>query len=224
MTNPDRPALLFDLDGTLVTSDPVHVAVFAELFAERGLHMSEEMFMTRIHGHANEAIFAEFFPEEDGAALADEKEARFRARLGGHVPPMPGIGALLDRAQAAGWACAVVTNAPAENARAMLAATGLAPRLPVVVLGEDCARGKPAPDPYLKAMRQLGVRADRCIAFEDSATGIAAAVAAGAYTVGLRSSHDTDAMRAMGAHASISDFEDPALPAILARLEGETPQ
>ncbi len=205
------PALLFDLDGTLVQTDPLHAAVFAELFAERGQPLTEADYLSRIHGRQNADIFGDAFPGEDIAALADQKEARFRARLGASVAPMPGLPALVDRAEREGWPTAVVTNAPAENAAAMLAAIGMADRLTVVVLGDDCPRGKPAPDPYLEAMRRLGVAPADCLAFEDSRSGIVAAAASGACPVGLSSSLSAEALRDHGARLVIRDFTDPAL-------------
>jgi beta-phosphoglucomutase len=132
---------------------------------------------------------------------------------------MPGLVDLLDRADAMGWLRAVVTNAPRDNAEAMLAAIGLRQRFETVIIGDECARGKPDPAPYLAGMQALGVGPDRCIAFEDSPSGITAAAASGALTVGVRSSLDDTALRRAGADASIADFADPILPGLLARLD-----
>jgi len=114
----------------------------------------------------------------------------------------------------------VVTNAMRKNADAMLAAIGLDGAFDAVVIGEECARGKPDPAPYLEAMRQLGEAPETCIAFEDSPAGVRAAAASGAWTLGIRSALDDAALRAAGAAASLKDFTDPALGAHLARLEG----
>ncbi|MFZ5961755.1 HAD family hydrolase [Thalassococcus sp. BH17M4-6] len=209
-------ALLFDLDGTLLHSDPLHAEVFVDLFAERGRDIDEAFYLREIHGRQNVDIFSEHFPDEDPHALSDAKEAAFRARLGDQARPTPGLLPLLDRADDMGWPVAVVTNAPRRNARAMLAAIGLADRFATVIIGDECARGKPDPAPYLAAMQALKVTAHQSIAFEDSPSGVKAAKAAGARTIGLRSSLDDAALRAAGADASIADFTDPALPALLA--------
>lgn len=215
------PALLFDLDGTMLVSDPIHEAVFRELWIERGLPTPEGFYLARIHGRQNQDIFREFLPDEpDIQGLHERKEAMFRDRLPRPYPAMPGLAALVHRAVAEDWPRAIVTNAMRRNAEAMLEAIGLADAFETIVIGEECARGKPDPAPYLEAMRQLGVAAGDCIAFEDSPAGVHAAVAAGAYTLGIRSALDDDTLRAAGARATLEDFADPALSAHLARFEG----
>lgn len=217
-------ALLFDLDGTLLHSDPLHYEVFAEMFAERGRPITETFYLEEIHGTHNSESFPHLFPGEDAEALSELKERRFRERLDAGHPPMPGAVALLDRAERAGWKLAVVTNAPRVNAHHMLAAIGLEPRFPVLVIGDECARGKPAPDPYLAAMERLGVAPEDCIAFEDSPSGMRAAAASGAYPVGIRSSATDVALRAAGAAVTLEDYTDPALERILARFTEEPAQ
>lgn len=213
-------ALLFDLDGTLINSDTLHFKVFRDLFAEHGHTIDEAFYFREIHGHHNGDIFEKHFPKQNAQAMSDDKEARFRDLLGAHAPPMPGVVELLDFAQRQGWGLAVVTNAPRLNALTMLSAIGLETTFETVVIGEECARAKPYPDPYLAAMDRLGVAPTRCIAFEDSPSGLRAARASGAFTVGVRSSLNDAALRASGAQATVNDFSDPELPALLARLKG----
>lgn len=217
-------ALLFDLDGTLLHSDPLHVQVFMEMFEERGRAIDEAFYFEKIHGTHNLETFPHLFPGEDAVALSDQKEARFRERLDDGHPPMPGATALLDRAEASGWKVAVVTNAPRVNAEHMLSAIGLKDRFAVLVIGDECPRGKPAPDPYLEAMKRLGVAPADCIAFEDSPSGMMAAAASGAYAVGIRSSADDKTLRAAGAAATLEDYTDPALEDVLKRFTEEPAQ
>lgn len=213
-------ALLFDLDGTLIDTDPLHAAVFRELFAERGITIDHAFYLAHVHGRLNGEIFAEHFPDEDPVVLSEHKEATFRARLNQSVPPTPGLSDLLDRAADAGLAIAAVTNAPRDNAHVMLDAIGMRHRFPLLVIGDECIRGKPHPDPYLEAMRRLAVTPQSSIAFEDSPSGLRAASAAGAYCVGLRSSLDESALRSAGADAVISDFTDPLLETVIVRQTG----
>lgn len=217
------PALLFDLDGTLLNSDAIHRAVFAEMLAPRGIEVTEAFYLDHIHGRLNVDFFAEFLPDEpDPQALSEAKEAAFRARLPRPFPAMPGAAALVARGRAEGWPMAVVTNAMRANAEAMLAAIGLEENFGVIVIGEECARGKPHPEPYLEAMRQLKVAPAGAIAFEDSPSGLRAARASGARTVAVLSGLGAEEARAAGAHHVIHDFTDPALPGILS-LNKELP-
>lgn len=213
-----RPALLFDLDGTLIDTDHLHFAVFRDLLAEAGHALDRRHYLETIHGRMNADIFARLMPDADPDAMSDRKEAAFRDRLAGSVPAMAGAAELVAQARAEGWGLAVVTNAPRANAVAMLAAIGLAAAFDTLVIGEECRAGKPDPAPYATAMARLGVAPAACLAFEDSASGIRSARAAGAWTVGIRSAQDDATLRAAGAHSSIADFADPALKPLLARL------
>jgi beta-phosphoglucomutase len=208
-------ALLFDLDGTLIDSDPLHEEVFREVLEPFGHTVDAAFYRRHIHGRHNPDIFADLCPGEDPHRMGDEKEALFRARLPERVPPVPGLPELLDRAEAEGWPVAIVTNAPRDNAEAMLAALGLSDRFGTIFVGAECAQPKPDPAPYRAAQEHLGVRPHHSVAFEDSPSGLRAARASGAVTVGVGSSLDPDRLREAGAEAWIDDFADPALPAIL---------
>lgn len=215
------PALLFDLDGTLLVSDPIHEAVFRELLTARGVTLADDFYARQVHGRSNLDIFGDLLPDAPDPEVLDElKEEMFRARLPRPYPAMPGAAALIELAQAKGWGRAIVTNAMHKNAETMLSAIGLSAGFDTIVAAGDCARGKPDPAPYLEAMRRLGVAPDGSIAFEDSRAGVRAAADAGVFTIGIRSALDDTTLRASGASATIEDFTDPALPEYLARLEG----
>ncbi|MCA0272601.1 MAG: HAD family phosphatase [Proteobacteria bacterium] len=214
-------ALLFDLDGTMLMTDPIHMGVFADLLGPRGFTVDEAFYMKHIHGRLNLDFFAEFLPDEpDPEGLSDLKEFEFRRRLPRPYPAMPGVMAALQDAQSHGWALGVVTNAKRDNAEAMLEAIGARHFFDVIVSGEECEKGKPHPAPYREALRLVDIPAHRAIAFEDSPAGVRSAAAAGIVTVGIRSSLDDAALRASGADMTIQDFTDPALGPILQRLTG----
>lgn len=214
------PALLFDLDGTMLNSDAIHEAVFAKIWASHGVTLPDNWYQNLIHGRLNADIFADFLPNAaDPEALSVAKETEFRNLLPKPYPPMPGLAAFLDSVPE--WSKAVVTNAPRVNAEAMLAAIGLRDHFSVLVIGDECVKGKPDPEPYQEAMRQLGVVPQDCVAFEDSPSGIRSASGSGAYTIGLRSLLGDDALRAAGADLTIQDFNDAALTAVLTRYKGE---
>ena len=98
----------------------------------------------------------------------------------------------------------------------MIARFALEDAFDTLALGEECARGKPAPDVYIKAMDDLAVTPSDCLAFEDSPTGLAAARDAGAQVIGMASSLDAAALRRHGATTTLTDFTDPALEPLLA--------
>ncbi len=215
-------ALLFDLDGTLLHSDPLHEQAFTDLLRGYGVQLAPGDYLRFIHGRENAAIFADLLPDEDARALSLRKETMFRDNLGDWATPTAGLLALLDRAAREGWATAVVTNAPRINAEAMLAALDLTDRFNTLVIGEECRAGKPDPAPYLTALDRLDADPARSLAFEDSPSGIRAARGANLFTYGLRTSLSHDQLMQAGASASLADFTDPALLDPLSRLQGAT--
>lgn len=216
-----RIALLFDLDGTLVDTDRLHVAAFSRVLAEIGAPpLSADDYKTRVMGFSNPEIAAFLFPgRPDAEALTARKEALFRAGLAAAIEPVVGVHAVLDWAAEAGARTAVVTNAPRANARAMLAAAGLADRLTELVIGEECPRSKPDPFPYQEAMRRLGATPATSVAFEDSRSGLRAARGSGARVFGLTTGLPAAELLRAGAHHAISDFNDPALWSALTTLK-----
>ncbi|WP_374446316.1 HAD family hydrolase [Stella sp.] len=210
-----RDTLLFDLDGTLTDTDELHLEAYRRLMAPRAL--SAEDYRDRVMGRTNAAIMEWMFPDRPDAhaALADAKERLFRGMVR-RLVPTPGLPALLARAARSGWKTAVVTNAPRTNAELMLGGLGLADRFPVLVIGDEIARGKPDPLPYRTALERLGSTPDHAFAFEDSRSGVAAAAAAGIETIGVRTGLDDQALRTAGAAWTIADFRDAELARRLA--------
>jgi HAD superfamily hydrolase (TIGR01509 family) len=210
-------ALIFDMDGTLVHSDPVHLRAFATILAPEGLSIDEETYRSTIIGRTNDAIFASLLPHRSVAEhedFADRKEAAFRD-LASDLRPLEGLMDLLDWAKAKGIKLALVTNAPRLNADHMLEAIDIGGRFDVEITIDDVERGKPDPLPYLTALRQLGVTADEALVFEDSPSGMKAGKAAGLFGFGVLTGLTADEMKAVGADRTMADFHDPELWAIL---------
>jgi HAD superfamily hydrolase (TIGR01509 family) len=206
-------ALLFDLDGTLVDTDRLHIAAWNSVLARDGRRIDSAYYRTSVMGFANDAVSSALFPDHPASlrgALSDEKEAAFRS-LVGDLTPTAGLPKVLAWADKLALPMAVVTNAPRENALLMLRGLRLADRFPVLVIGDELARGKPDPLPYVTAMQRLGTDASRALAFEDSLSGVRAAVAAGVETIGLMTALSEDVLRDAGAAAVAKDFTDSAL-------------
>jgi HAD superfamily hydrolase (TIGR01509 family) len=216
-----RPALLFDIDGTLADTDPLHLQAFNEVLAPHGITLDHARYKREVMGFSNDLIMQRLLPHDPAAhdGLVEAKEARFRQLAAAGVPATPGLFALLALAGKAGIPCAAVTNAPRANAKLILGGLGLADRFPVLVIGPELARGKPDPLPYLVGAEQLGADIGRSIAFEDSRSGLRSAVAAGLFTVAILSSLTAEEAAAEGAHLTVKDFNDAALsPALADRL------
>ena len=206
-------ALIFDMDGTLADSDPVHLQAFIEFLAPFGVTVDEEVYRTTISGRSNALIFADLLPNhspEDRDRFADEKEAVFR-RLATQMQPLGGLLELLDWAQAHDIRLGIVTNAPKANLTHTLESLTIADRFEILVSAEDVARGKPDPLPYRTALNRLAVLPDEAVVFEDSVAGVQAARAAGIYTVGVLTGQPDTVLREAGADTTVSDFQDRGL-------------
>ncbi len=214
-----KTVLLFDLDGTLVNTDALHLAAFQSVFARYGVTLTSAQYVNEIMGFSDALIGARFLPHLPPAereAAVDDKEAAYREMVG-VLTPAAGALALLDLADALNIKCAVVTNAPRANARLVLNALGLGERLPIQIIGPELARAKPDPMPYLVALQETGGEAAHSIAFEDSLSGLAAAVGAGLTVVGITTALDEATLQRAGATIAVADFTDPRIVELIRR-------
>ena len=190
---PRRPtalrAVLFDMDGLLVDSEPLWFEVERAVMARLGGQWGEADQRALIGGSLDRTVSwllakaaAPASREDVARWLVDEMAALILAR---GLPLQPGAGPLLAALDAAGVPCALVTASSRAIMDAVLTVTGLS--FDVTVCGEDVRRGKPDPEPYLLAAARLGVPAAGCVVLEDSPTGIAAARAAGCPVIAVPS-------------------------------------
>jgi mannitol-1-/sugar-/sorbitol-6-phosphatase len=196
-------ALLCDLDGTLVDSTRVVEEVFDWWARERGLDPAVVAEVP--HGVPSAVIVAGLAPELDPEAEAALIDARGAAHPAG-ASARPGARELLTGP----WPVAVVTSNTLAPARARLAAAGL-PEPRVLVTPERVTRGKPDPEPYVLAARELGVDPARCVVVEDAPAGVAAGRAAGAIVVGVLFTHS--AAQLADADVLVADLRE--VPALL---------
>ena len=216
-------AILFDLDGTIVNTDPTHYLAWQEMLLCYGIEIDEAFYKSRISGRLNPEIVKDILPQlspEAGAKFADEKEALFRQKAP-YLKPLSGFSELLAWTETHHLKRALVTNAPKLNAHFMLEILGIKEAFDTIVLAEDCIAGKPDPAPYEAALHRLALTAEQAIALEDSPSGIRSAVAAGIRTVGIASTHDPQTLTATGALIVIPDFTDLQLWTFLNSLENE---
>ncbi len=182
----DFVGYIFDLDGTLIDTMPLHFRAWDEAMRRAGLQvpLDENLFYS-LGGvptrRVGELMGAHYGLKLDADRLFHEKEALFRelqadARL---IEPVVAFA----RRAAATHPLAVASGGPRDIVRRSLELTGLAPLFKAVVTADDVVHGKPAPDMFLLAAKLLGVEPTRCLVFEDAEPGIKAALAAGMQVV-----------------------------------------
>jgi HAD superfamily hydrolase (TIGR01509 family) len=180
-------AVVFDLDGVLVDSEPVWEQVRRGLVAERGGHWAPGA-QRRLMGMSTPE-WAAYLSRDLGVGLPPDEIAaivtdRMVARYTGHVPLMDGaVGAV--RRFAARWPLGLASSSPPRLIETVLASAGLRACFAVVASTEQVAHGKPAPDVYLTVTAGLGFPPPDCAAVEDSANGLRSAAAAGLHVVAV---------------------------------------
>jgi beta-phosphoglucomutase len=184
----DGLALIFDMDGVIVDSNPLHREAWTAFNRRYGLETTDAM-QERMYGRRNDQIVRDFFGEDladdEVAARGAAKEEIYREMLAGRMEAalVPGLRPFLDKFR--GAPMAIATNAEPENVNFVLDRARLRQYFRVVVDGHQVARPKPHPEIYLRAATQLGIAPSNCIVLEDSHTGIAAARSAGMRVVGI---------------------------------------
>lgn len=220
---PPRPqsALLFDIDGTLADTDSLHLEAFNLVLGPRGHVFDHARFTKELQGFSTASICERFLgnePPNRRLAIMEEKEEAFRNLVLGRIKPMPGLMALLSRADQANIPMVAVTNAPRLNAEMLLSGLGITHRFKAVVIGDELPYGKPHPMPYLEGLRAVNATHDASVAFEDSRSGVRSASAAGIATAGMRTSLSHADLMEAGAVLTAGDFDDAELMKLISTV------
>lgn len=176
-------ALLFDMDGTLVDSEPFYYERKKRFLLQEQLPC-EDAFLQKYTGRNIKDLFADLFVD---AEISSKYYERYCAFIAQHPAPYqdllyPEVKTVLEEAKKS-YQLALVSSSPWENINEMLDQCGLRPYFDLIVSGSDVAKAKPAPDLYEKAMKILGYSPEECIVIEDSYSGIVAGKQAGCKVV-----------------------------------------
>ncbi|KAL3743363.1 hypothetical protein ACJRO7_018632 [Eucalyptus globulus] len=218
-------AVLFDIDGTLCDSDPLHYHAFRENLQEIGFNggipITEEFFAENISGKHNEDIAVFLFPDDvpRGRQFMEDKEAMFLKLASEQLTAVSGLYKMKKWIEDRGLKRAAVTNAPRPNAELMISILGLSDFFEALVVGSECEHAKPHPEPYLKALDLLKASKEHTIIFEDSVSGIKAGVAAGVATIGIMTRNPEHQLMEEKPTFLIKSYDDPKLWAALEALE-----
>lgn len=205
-------AVIFDLNGTMINDGLYHRQAFKIFFEKYGLNLSEEEYRQKIHARRNSEIFPALFNEklspEKIAALSWEKEQTYRDLYAPLIQEVAGLSNLIRKLQQAGLVLALASSSPPENIQLALERLGLTNAFTSIINGFQVSQSKPNPEIYLKTLAALQVPAKRCLAFEDSEAGVAAAHAAGLRVIGILTEQSEQELLAAGAEAAIKTFEE----------------
>ena len=220
-------AAVFDFDGVIVDSEPLHYRALRAALLPEGVEITEEEYL-RIYLAYDDRGAIEKALQHHGEPADPERVDRIEARkvesFAGLIPGIPVFEGAREvvRALAAEVPLAIASGARHDEIEAILGGLGLRDAFQAIVGVEDAAWTKPDPAPYVEAARQLAARAPgldpgECVAFEDSIPGIAAALGAGMKVVGVAHSYPADELRA--AHRvvdSLAGFDTSSLRGLFA--------
>ena len=213
-------ACLLDIDGTLALTDPLYVKAFQDLMAAEGVTegVDEAWFAEHVAGKVDSVVFKNVLPgavdDARASAASKEKDRLFCARVESDgCDIVPGLSSFFTTCRAENIPCCAVSNAQRGGCEAVLKhvkahCPDASSAIRDLVVGAECARAKPHPDPYIEGASRVGLPPSRCIVFEDSRTGIKAGVAAGCVVVGLTTSMTASAMREAGCAATVRDWSE----------------
>ncbi|HET9369133.1 MAG TPA: HAD family phosphatase [Vicinamibacterales bacterium] len=192
---PSPYAVVFDFDGVLADTERLHLRAYQHVFGKRGWTLGEREYFDQYLGYDDAYLFETFAANRglalDAATRGDlfrEKVDAFAALVANGQALFPGaadcVRALADR-----FALAIASGSLHEEIVRVIEPAALAPYFPVIVGADDVARSKPAPDPYLEAVKRLGVPSSAAVAVEDSRWGLFAARTAGLRCIGITTSY-----------------------------------
>lgn len=202
-------AVIFDMDGVIVDSNPTHTIALRKFFEQHGYNLTDEELKTGVYGRSNKDWLPELFGDslttEEYKKLADEKEALFRELFTLIIKPLKGLIYFLDVLVDNKITRAIATSAPTANVDFVLEKTGIKKYFDVILDESDIKKGKPDPEIYLKTATAIQFPPEKCIVFEDSLPGVESAKQAGCKVVGVTTTHSRDEF--LGTDLVIDNFE-----------------
>ena len=185
-------AVIFDMDGVLIDSEPIHVEIEKKLFDRLGIVVSETVHRSFM-GASNEFMYSDIksrFDLKESVAELMEIDESFRYDYFNHLEIIPlneGVISLLHEIKTDGIKLAVATSSSPAIANILLKRCGIVSYFDAIVTTVEAGKSKPAPDVYLLAAQKIGVSPEDCIVFEDSPNGLSAAKSAGMFCVVIQS-------------------------------------
>ena len=204
-----KTALIFDMDGVIIDSEPLHERASQRVFAEYGIELDESIFEP-FKGKTDRDIVTFLKAEhkiEDASVdeLLQRKRDNYAAFID-ELHPVPGSIAFIQYVSE-GFRLALTTSASRRNQELAFQKFNLYPFFETVITSNDISNPKPHPEPYQVTVEQLGLTPEQCMVIEDSTNGVRSAAAAGCTVIGITTSFDDPALREAGAHVVIDSYD-----------------
>jgi beta-phosphoglucomutase family hydrolase len=202
-------AVIFDMDGVIVDSEPLHERAFLELFDEIGIGMNHGIDFKAYYGKSDRALLEDLISLHRPKHSLDSLLARKRQKLINLIqqekPLFPEVKILLEHLKGKKL-LGLASGSPPEVIDTVLNLDGLHKYFDAIVSVEDVGKPKPAPDVFLEAAKRLRVKPEECIIIEDSVAGIEAAKRAGILVIAITNSLPYDDLRS--ADYIVNDYSE----------------
>lgn len=209
----DDFAVIFDMDGVMVDSNPYHKIALQQFCDQHGYHLTDDELKNNIFGRTNKdwltSLFGETVSPEQLKVFEDEKEALFRRIYAPHLQPMKGLINFLNLLRDNRITRAVATSAPPSNVQFILEKTGTLPYFNVILDGNSVENSKPDPEIYLKTAAAIRFLPQKCIVIEDSLSGVESALSASCKVIGITTTHNRQELS--HTHKNINNFDELSL-------------
>lgn len=219
MTSPSLTAvlaeargILFDMDGVLIDSEPVHEEAIVALSAELGDPITDRALLFSFKGAPEKTMaarFLEIYPETTlGPEDIIRRKVEIFSAMFSHIGLVEGAMEFVKASHAAGRKHGLTTSATRTTQRQAFETFGFSPYFDTIITGEDIHRGKPDPEPYLMTAERLGLSPEECIVIEDSINGILSGKAAGCTVIALTTTFPREDLIKAGAHFIVDSFAE----------------
>jgi HAD superfamily hydrolase (TIGR01509 family) len=200
--------IVFDMDGVIIDSHPVHRRAWRKFLATMGVSVSDQELDFILEGRRREDILRHFLGDLPSSMIADygHRKDQFFEENFDDIRLIPGVREFLGALSTAGIWAAIATSASSARTRATLRRLGLEKNFRTVVTADDVGAGKPDPTVYLLAGQRLGLFPEELLVLEDAPCGVLAAKAAGMKCIGVSTNGRAEALRRCGAQSVIPDF------------------
>lgn len=192
-------AIIFDMDGTLMNNNPYHYKAWQTFYEKHNRNLTFDEYKKEISGRTSVEIFQTFFGKEmtpeEITTYANEKNLLYRQIYEPHIKPVDGLLPLLKEIYEHQIPMCIATSGTPQNVRFMFKHIPIEKYFVRVIDASEVTHGKPAPDIFLKAASYANANVAKCIVFEDSVNGVAAARAANMKVVGVATTETGEALK-----------------------------
>lgn len=201
-------AVVFDMDGVLIDSHPVHRAAWAEFLKANGCDVSDDELNFILEGRTRNEILRHFFgavSNSEALVYGKQKDEIFRG-LEREITPVPGVLSFIEQLRRDSIAIAIATSASEIRTSSTIERLGLGGRFEAVITASDVQAGKPDPGVYQLACERMSIPPGEAVAFDDAPAGVQAALSARMRCIGVASNGIAEKLVEAGAEQVIPDF------------------